>query len=274
MIILALKVKLVPEEQAYWRRFPTHNLEAYDAFLRGSEYWFRVTPESTVQARRLYERAIELDPTYAAAYAGVSSAYWLEWIMQWNQDPQALERAFALAQRARDLDDSFHFAHQMLGSLYLLKGQYEQAIVEAERAVALAPNFALVNVALGNILASAGRPEEGVRFIEKGMRLDPHSTALLSYELARAYYLAGQYDEALPALKRTLARYPAHQNARLYLAALYSETGQEEAARVEVAEVIRINPRFSLEVWKQRGKFKDQAVQDRLFNALRQGELK
>ncbi len=74
-------------------------------------------------------------------------------------------------------------------------------------------------------------------------------TAILSHELGRAYYLAGQYDEALAAWKRTLARFPAHPSAHTYVAAIYSETGQEEAARAEAVEIMRLNPQFSLEVW-------------------------
>jgi len=75
-------------------------------------------------------------------------------------------------------------------------------------------------------------------------------------------------------LKRHLARYPANSIAHLYLAAIYSETGQEEAARAEAAEILRVNPQFSLEVWRQRANFKDRAVQERLLNALRKAGLK
>ncbi|MEE9147649.1 MAG: adenylate/guanylate cyclase domain-containing protein, partial [Candidatus Tectomicrobia bacterium] len=99
-IVFALQVKLTPEEQARLRRFPTENLEAYDSFLRGREYWNRFTQEANIQARRLYERALELDPQYAAAYALLSQTYWTEWASQWSTNPQTLERAFELAQRA------------------------------------------------------------------------------------------------------------------------------------------------------------------------------
>jgi TolB-like protein/Flp pilus assembly protein TadD len=273
-IVLALKVELLPEEQERLRLFPTGNLEAYDYSWRGAEYYWRVTKEDNLRARQLFEKAITLDPTFAKAYASLSATYWAEWAQQWSQDPQALERAFALAQHARDLDDSSFFAHQMLGLLYAGKGQYDLAIAEAQRAVTLAPNWALNYPALGIVLSRAGKPEDAIESIEKGIRLDPHFAALFSAQLGQAYYLAGRYDEALTALKRHLARYPANTSARLYLTALYSETGPEEAARAEGAEILRVNPQFSLEVWRQKANFKDQAVQERLFNALRKAGLK
>jgi adenylate cyclase len=259
-IVLALKVELLPEEQERLRHFPTSNLEAYDYFWRGGESFWRLSKEDNLRARQMCEKALELDPTFAAAYATLSATYWIEWTFQWSQDPQALERAFALAQHARDLDDSLFYAHQMLGLVYAQKGQYDLAIAEAQRAVMLAPNWALNYAALGVVLSRAGKPENAIESIEKGIRLDPHFAAYNSSPLGTAYYLAGRYDEALAALKRHLARYPANPTARLYLAAIYSETGQEDAARAEVAEILRVNPQFSLEVWGQRANLKDHAA--------------
>src|SRR2546427_991662 len=105
-IVMALKVQLTQEEQARFRRFPTHNLEAYDALLRGLEYVYLFTQEANAQARQLFESAMALDPQYAAAYALLGFTYLRDWIYQWSHDPQTLERAFALAQRAIALDDA------------------------------------------------------------------------------------------------------------------------------------------------------------------------
>ena len=78
---------------------------------------------------------------YAEAYAFLGWTYFREWIFQWSQDPQTLEQAFALAQRAVALDDSLAQAHVTLGAVYLWKKQHDQAIAEAERAIALDPNY-------------------------------------------------------------------------------------------------------------------------------------
>jgi adenylate cyclase len=118
-IVMALKVQLTQEEQARLRRFPTHNLEAYDALLRGLEYANPSTQEANAQARQLFESAITLDPQYAAASALLGSTYLWDWIFQWSQDPQTLERAFALAQKAVALNDSLPVAHRVLGYVYV-----------------------------------------------------------------------------------------------------------------------------------------------------------
>jgi hypothetical protein len=84
----------------------TDNLEAYDAFLRGHEYFLRFTKEANAQARQIFEKALTLDPQYAEACAFLSWTYYMEWVLRWSADPQTVERALALAQQAVALDDS------------------------------------------------------------------------------------------------------------------------------------------------------------------------
>jgi adenylate cyclase len=141
-IVLALKVKLTAEEQTRFCQAPTSNLDAYDSFLRGQAYFWRLTREANIQARQLFEKAIELDPQYAGAYAVPSRTYFIEWLLQWSQDPQVLAQGFALAQRAVVSNDSLPLAHTMLGIAYVLQKQHEQAIAEGERAITLDPNYA------------------------------------------------------------------------------------------------------------------------------------
>jgi adenylate cyclase len=116
-IVLALKVKLTREEQEFFRHVPTENLEAYEYFLRGWEYYWHYTKETNTQARQMWEKALELDPKYATAYAGVGVTYLVDWAGG-SQDPhQTLERAFEMAQRAIALDESLPVAHVVLGDV-------------------------------------------------------------------------------------------------------------------------------------------------------------
>src|SRR5207244_12120724 len=131
----ALAVKLTAGEEVRVTRFPTTNLEAYDAFLRGIEYYFRFRQEANVQARQLFTHALTLDPQYAAAYALLSWTYWTEWYSQWDPSSHPLERAFEAAQRAVTLDDSLPEAHMIVGIVYLFQKQHEQALTEAERPI-------------------------------------------------------------------------------------------------------------------------------------------
>ena len=99
-IVTTLRLQLTLEEHGYIVRKHTNNLEAYDTFLRGMEYYWRFTKEANAQARQLFEKALALDPQYAEAYALLGETYYLEWIWRWSADPQTLEQALALAQQA------------------------------------------------------------------------------------------------------------------------------------------------------------------------------
>ncbi|SRR5216684_2872310 len=106
------------------------------------------------------------------------------------------------------------------------------------------------------------------------MRLDPRRRDEYLHEVGLAYVLMGRYDEAVPVLKRHLARYPNSLGAHLVLAVAYSELGLREQSRAEAAEVIRISPQFSLETWNERSPFKDQTFIDRVLPDLRSAGLK
>jgi TolB-like protein/tetratricopeptide (TPR) repeat protein len=273
-IVTALSVKLTAGEEVRLTRFPTDNLEAYDHFLRGIEYYYRFRKEANVQARRMFERALELDPQYAAAYALLSFTHWTDWYSQWSQGSQSLERASEMAQRAVALDDSLPGAHIILGIVYLWQKQHEQALTEAERAIALDPNDADAYWTLGFILNYVQRPQDAVGAVKKAMRLNPHYPPYYLLTLGGAYRFLGQPEEAIAALKGALARNPNFLPAHTQLASIYGELEQKEEARAEVAEILRLSPNFSLEVHRQSVPYKDPAVLERYINGLRKAGLK
>jgi adenylate cyclase len=273
-IVFALKIQLTPEEQARFRQAPTTNLDAYDSFLRGQAYLWRFTREANIQARQLFERAIELDPQYAGAYAFLGWTSLIEWAWQRSPDPQVLAQTLAWAQRAVGLDDSLPLTHTVLGVAYLWQKQYEQAIAEGERATTLGPNYADGYAWLGHIFYCAGQLEEALAAAEKALRLNPHDPFFSSFTLGAVYRLRGHYEEALVALKGVLSRNPNFLPARVQLLVASSESGQEAEAKAEAAEILRITPNFSLESLRQRLPFKDQAELERLLSGLRKAGLK
>ncbi|MBI3798714.1 MAG: adenylate/guanylate cyclase domain-containing protein [Deltaproteobacteria bacterium] len=273
-ITMALRVKLTQEEQERFKSAPTDNLEAYDYFLQGLNRYQHLTKEANVQARQMFEKAIELDPQYAAAYAELGWTYVSEWFAQWSQDPQAPEQAFALAQKAAALDDASPRAHMLLGWFSLFKKQYEQAIAEVGRAIALDPNLAVAYARMGFILNFAGRPQEAIGFVEKALRLDPISPFFALSALGQAYRLLGRYEEAIATFKRVLALNPDLWIAHAQLTLCYSELGREEEARTQAAELLRVSPHFSVEVMKQRLPVQDPVEFERYLAALRKAGLK
>lgn len=275
-VVTALKVKLTPEEQKIFSYAPTESLEAYDYMLRGWQYHLSWTLEASVHAQQMFEKAIELDPRYALAYASLAVTYIIEWQFRQNQDPQIRERAFSLAHKAIALDDSSPGAHEVLGLLYLwIDKQHDQAIAEGERSVALGPNLPSCHCTLGLTLIQAGRPAEAIALLEKGLQLDPLSRmrGVCLTSLGQAYRLMGKYEEAISSLRKALT-FLDYGNAHMHLAATYSELGRDKEAQAEVAEVVRTNPQMSLEMLKRMSVQKDSAFFERTLAALRKAGLK
>jgi tetratricopeptide (TPR) repeat protein len=180
----------------------------------------------------------------------------------------------AAAQRIIALNDSYPSGHRFLGYVYLWQKQYEPAIAEMERTIALDPKIAEGYAGLAETLSRVGRPEEAVRMAEQALRRKPVVADGHLYNVGTAYDLAGRPEEAIAPLKQYLSHYPNFLGAHLNLAAVYSELGREVEAQAEAAEVLRINPQFSLEVHKQRTPIKDPAVLERHLAALRKAGLK
>jgi TolB-like protein/DNA-binding winged helix-turn-helix (wHTH) protein/predicted Zn-dependent protease len=221
-IVTTLKLQITLEEQGHLIRKSTDNPEAYDAFLRGLESFFRVTRKANTQARQMWENAIALDPQFAVAYAALGWTYYIEWLWRWSPDPQTLERAFEQAQQALMRDTSLAAAHGLLGLVYAQKKQFDQALAEMEQAVALNPNGADVYTWQAEVLNFAGRPEQALWSVEQAMRLNPHYPPFYLINLGIAYYLLGRYSDAISTLKSLLARNPNWLSAYPLLSLSYA----------------------------------------------------
>jgi adenylate cyclase len=220
-IMTTLKSQLTLEKQGWIVRKHTDNPEAYDAFLRGQEYFWRTTKEANAQARQMWEKAVALDPQYAEAYAWLGGTYYMEWLMRWSTGPQTPERAVALAQQAIALDDSLPIAHSLLGNIYAEKQHYDQAIAEGERAITLDPNNADSYQAQAESLRLAGRPEEVLRMMDQAMRLNPRHPPFYLWEVGSAYHYTGRYAEAIATQKEVISRSPNFYPAHIGLAVSY-----------------------------------------------------
>jgi len=179
-----------------------------------------------------------------------------------------------MEQKALALDDTYADAHALLGLLYTHKREYDKSITEGERAMALNPNGAYGYARYAGILNLAGRSEEALPLIQKAIRLDPHGPGYYYFYLGATLFWTGRFEEAVSAYKKALQRAPNHMGTHLYLAATYSKMGREKEARAEAAEVLRINPKFSLDYWAKILTYKDQSKRDEVVNALRKAGLK
>jgi TolB-like protein/Tfp pilus assembly protein PilF len=273
-LVANLRVEVLEAELVRVRHVPTENLTAYEALLRGWESFLRLSQETNMQARRLFEKAIELDPAYAQAYVGLGYTYWQEWPSQWSQDPKTLDQALVLAQKARELDGSLPHVYLLLSDVYLFQKQHDQAIAAAERAIALAPSLGDGYSRLGHVLHWAGRPEEAIEWLKKGRRLDPRNPVPYLISLAESYRLLRRYEEAIATYRRALQFSANLIGPHFFLAVIYSELDREEEARAEATEILRISPNFSVEVARRRLPFKDPAEVEHVIDALHKAGLK
>jgi tetratricopeptide (TPR) repeat protein len=249
-------------------------MKAFSYLTSGMWHFSYFTQEENAQAQQMWQTATELDPQFALAHTSLGFTYLFEWGFQWSHDQQKLEQALTLARQALTLDDASPLAHQLLGSVYLLKGQHERAVVEAEQALTLDLEEADGYSVLGIVYTFAGRPEDCISVMEKVTRLKSRFPAQPLAILGLAYYLTGRQEEALDTLQKALPLTPNWLPTHLYLTAIYSELGREEESRAEAAEVLRLSPRSSVESWWQRLPFKDPAETKRFIAALRKAGLK
>jgi adenylate cyclase len=276
-ILDGVQVKLTAGEDARLRAKGTTNLEAYLKLMQARQYMQTYNKENYALARRLTEQAIALDPDYAAAYVTLCKIQSAEVILGVYKNPrQALEQAAKLGEKAITLDDSNALAHATLSVTYAWLKEHDKAISEAEKGVSVDPNSAYAYHALGNGLDFAGRSQEAIPFLKKCLRLSPIPVDTVTLiRLANAYFHLGQYEEAAASCKKALQLYGAdHLLAHLALAGTDAMMGREKEARAEAAEVLRIDPTFSLESWARRSPYKDPKRRDNLISALRKAGLK
>jgi adenylate cyclase len=247
-IITALQVKLTMGENARLFARGTESLEAYLRVLQGLEFYWQYNSEGNTKSREIFKEAIELDPDYAVAHTRLGWTHWIDVWLRFGKSPRdSIKQAFQSAKKAIALDDLLPTAHGLFASLYLLTRKHELAISEAEKAVALSPNMAELHVYLGQILVFAGKPEEAILHLEKSIRLDPFARSSYFHILGMAYREAGRYEEAITACQKAIQRGPNNLFAHMILAATYIMIGRDDEAHAEATEVLRINPKFSLE---------------------------
>lgn len=267
---LAVRVREVERDRAM--RKDTDSLEAYDYVLRGREYLSRLTRSSNLQARKMFQRAIELDPRYAAAYVGLGWTYrravghgWTEFV---DED---MERAHHLAQEALRLEESAA-AHGLLAWIYLARGEYERASEAAKRAMELNPNDADSLSRLASVQLYMGRTDEAVRAYETALRFDPNTNADTFFALGLAYYLELQYEKSIGILQRGMAKNPNHPFIHAALAAAYAQDDRPKEAARAAERVRRLHPFFEVASFGTR--FRDPQDRDRLAEGLRKAGLK
>lgn len=267
-IIAAMQVNLTEGEQARVAAKGTNNLEAYLKYLQAREYLRRENPESNALARQLANEAIALDPQFAMAYVLLAQTHITDfWINAGKPQEQTLDAALEFAQKAISLDDTCAEAHGILGFIFVHKRQDEKALTQAQKAVALSPSSADTHYMMGKVLTFAARYAESISEYKIAIRLNPIPPNSYLWSLGLSYASEGNYEEAIRWCEKAIYQEPDSFFAHIMMTAVYQLAGREASARSEAAEVLRINPNFSLERFEKR-------AGHRLVEALRKAGLK
>ncbi len=273
-IVGALAVNLTDGDRQRLRPEHAGSIEAYDYFLRGRELWHRLTEATTSEARDLLERAVAIDPNFAAAHAFLALTHVLDYVNRWSASPpRSQEQAEAAAARAVSLDDQDPWAHWALSIVNMYKRRLEEALREAERAIALNPSFAEAHVNLGEVLHYSGRSEEALKYYDRATALNPYFPDVVLHFQALALFQLGRYDEAVVLLKRRLTRNMSTDVSRALLAASYGHLGRFEEARDAWSDLLRVNPNYSLDYRRKILPYKNPADFERVVEGLRKAGI-
>jgi adenylate cyclase len=267
-IITAMQVKLTEGEQARAPARGTDNLEAYLKCLQANELALKHNIESNALAKQLAEEAIALDPEYAWAYYILGGSHEADvWLGTSTSPKQSLAKATELLEKAILLDNNLAEAHGLLGFIYAIERRHDKALAQGKKAVALNPNSARAHMLLGKVLIFAGKHEEAIPEYKIAIRLNPIPPGYYFWSLGLSYGATGQYDQGIAWCQKAIHMEPDSLLARIMMTAVYSWSGRDEEARAEAAEVLRINPDFSLEKFAKK-------AGPKLVSALRKAGLK
>jgi tetratricopeptide (TPR) repeat protein len=272
-IIVELQVKLTEGEQARVSHKSTTNLEAWSYAVRGLKLFYGVSKENNAKAMELFEQAVELDPGYVWAWVR------LAWTHLGARTSESYKKAVEISQKALVLDESDSDARALLGHIYMRESQYEQAITEGEKSLVLGPTNAQAHVLLAVTMHYVCRFDDAIELVKKAMRLHPYYPAYYLQWLGEAYHMTGRYEDALKVYKQLLDRSRKGEysilRAHIYMAEVYMELGREKEARTHTAEVLKLDPKLSLERPRKIGIHgcKDPAHLERRLNALRKAGI-
>jgi adenylate cyclase len=251
---------------------PPTDLAAYDLVLRGRAMMSRKSRSANVEARSLFQRAIEIDPSYAAAYVALGDAYYTALLQGWTAQPvETLQRMQNLATTAIGLDVNNTGAHALLGPVYLSFRQYQKAIDELKVALDLNPSNAETYSWLGQTLLFDGAIEDSIKANETALRFDPNLDVQQLWPLGTAYFLAGRMAEATRTMEQLVARDSTTAGNHIMLAAVYAEAGRADDAARAVADVRKLDPFFKIDGFGSL--FRNPDHQAKITSALRKAGL-
>jgi TolB-like protein/DNA-binding winged helix-turn-helix (wHTH) protein len=216
-----IRIQLTPEERAVLSSSQLVNPESHEAYLKGRYMWAQRTPDALRKSIQYFNDAIQKDPNYALAYAGLADTYGVMSDHDVSYPAEAYPKAKAAALKALEIDDTLAEAHAALGRI---EWGYDWDAARAEkeflRAIQLNPSDSKAHQWYSDLLSEQGRADEGIREAKRALDLDPLSVAI-PLKLGDAYYFAHRYDEAIEQGRSAADLHPSASDSHQSLAIYY-----------------------------------------------------
>jgi DNA-binding winged helix-turn-helix (wHTH) protein/TolB-like protein/Tfp pilus assembly protein PilF len=260
-----LPAKISDAERVRLAQRYTTSLDAYDAFLRAQALFFVRRSEDNRKAQALYTRAIELDPKFARAYAGLAMTHAMEYRYHGSPESRAtLRRALELAHTARQIDDELPDVHWALGFVQVQARRHREAIRSLERAIELNPSYADAYAFIGGIYTYVGEPARSIPLLRAALRLNPDGSYLYYLLLGRAYLFENDIQQALINLREAVSRNPDDVETRVFLTAALVAHDERPAAEWEADQILVRHEGFRLRAWLETYPMTNTRQQERL----------
>ena len=238
-------------ERSIIRRKPPTDLTAYDTYLLGMEAKHKVTKEGLDEGERLFRKALEIDPQLARAYVGL--AYIYDYRIDLGLGISVADNLTKLMEAARNavrLDPNDGETQLVLGHAFAYQGMADQALEQFAKAEALAPNNADLLINIAWFLPQFGQPDRAVELTEEALKLNPNYPYWYNQELRLAYFFGRQFDKSVKYAKQVTTPFPTDY---AYLAAASAMAGDMAGAKVAAAQVVRLDPNWSVEKYLSDG---------------------
>jgi DNA-binding winged helix-turn-helix (wHTH) protein/TolB-like protein/Tfp pilus assembly protein PilF len=268
-VLKKLRIKVSDAELRRRARPYTRNLQAYEYFLRAQSGLLVRRKSDNDTAREMYLKAIELDPAFARARAGLALTYAADRRNGWTSDGVgALARAFELAKSAQEMAPDTPEIYFATAFVNMERGALSEATDNLRTALRLNPSYADAYALLGGIQTYRGRPQESIPLMRAAMRLRPESGHLYLMILGRAYFFIGDTESAALYLRQALARNAESVESHIYLAATLARAGQRDEATWEVEQIRTLEPAFKIREWLSRYPMADAGQRERLIQTF------
>jgi adenylate cyclase len=225
-------------------RKPPGSLDSWAAYQRGLWHQSKASTEDNALAQRFFQQAIDLDPTFSAAYVGLAIAQAQASDFQTRGRAETMGSTEVLARRAVALDGADAEARSVLANTLWCRGDYEGALAEAKRAMAMTPNLAFAHHMFGTTLIFSGHPKEGLAALERSIRLDPRHprSEVRLNQMALGLYFFRDYAGAVEVAKQAIRSYPDFPNPYRWLAAALGQLGRIVEAEEALLKAMTIVP--------------------------------